>query len=494
MKTLWFRELHKYSKSYIIDQLGGGDSGQKLLDKLRLSNIVRKVRESKDKTDEVLPEELSDVVLDDSGCVTFNFVGIVMVGDYVLWCYPKYEENGPSVSTEKPTEDFSIKFNNVMAAIKKYNKMSRQNIHAIDYSGDSDIFHLSIILELLQHYYKNGLYIKSQGLEELNGEGEINWGRTIHETEAIIVNKKPFYPDMYTALTQWDEMDYFHQLHRCIISECFKLLKEAGLKEVLGQPGNLNCEKRLKDFGNADQIVRRLKKELKVQFVTWKKTVLNLMMAYVTKLGAKRKSTKVLFYGTNSMNLIWEDACKQIFGDMLEKNVAALTVLDKEKREKYKGKLIDIIDKPLWTILSNNKSFAKDTLIPDTVVIKEKDNAIQLNIYDAKYYHIRITDRGISQQPGIESVTKQYLYHKAYCNFMDEFGITGINNIFLVPTDGESRKFATASLSFLHDITKKDIEAAYLNADEVWKAYVSNTDWDLDEVINGHTEQDPAQP
>jgi len=364
MKTLWFRELHKYSKTYIIDQLGGGDSGQKLLDKLRLSNIVRKVRDSKDKTDEVLPEELSDIMLDDSGVITFNFVGIVMVGDYVLWCYPKYEENGPSVPAEKPTEDFAIKFNNVMAAIKKYNKMSRQNIHTIDYSGDSDIFHLSIILELLQHYYKNGLYIKSQGLEELNGEGEINWNRTIHETEAIIANKKPFYPDMYTALTQWDEMDYFHQLHRCIISECFKLLKEAGLKEVLGQPGNLNCEKRLKDFGNADQIVRRLKKELKVQFVTWKKTVLNLMMAYVTKLGAKRKSTKVLFYGTNSMNLIWERACKDIFGDMLDKKISELSILPEDRRYEFISanediKLIDVIDNRCGQYLRTGKVFQK---------------------------------------------------------------------------------------------------------------------------------------
>ena len=134
-----------------------------------------------------------------------------------------------------------------------------------------NIFHLSIILELLQHYYKNGLYIKSQGLEELNGEGEIDWERTIHETEAIIVNKKPFYPNMYTALTQWDEMDYFHQLHRCIISDCFKILKDADLKEILRQPGNLHSEKRLKDFGSDEQIIRKLKQELKVQYVTWKK-------------------------------------------------------------------------------------------------------------------------------------------------------------------------------------------------------------------------------
>ena len=499
MKTLWVRELHKYKKSYLVDLLGGGECGQKLLNKLRLSNIVRKVRDNEDRTDEVLPEDLTDIVLDDTDIVTFNFVGIVMIGDCVLRCYPKYEEGGPVAADEKPSKEFSGKFNNAMAAIRKYNKMIQQNINAIDYKGDSDISHLSIILELLQHYYKNGFYIKPQGLDELNGEGEINWGRTIHETEAIIVNKKPFYPDMYTAITQWDEMDYFHQLHRCIISECFKLLKDAELKEVLGQSGNLNCEKRLKDFGSNEQIVRKLKKELKVQFVTWKKVVLNLMIAYVTRIGAKRKNTQVLFYGTNSMNLIWERACKDIFGDMLDKNISDLSILPEDRRDDFISanedmKLIDVIDKPVWTVFEKGKSISKDTLIPDTIVINRQNDKLWFNIYDAKYYHVLTTNSNISQQPGIESITKQYLYHQAYKDFMKHFGIEDITNVFLFPTDKASKRFGKVSLSFLHDITNQDIEAVSLNADEVWKIYVSNDMKELNEFIDGRTDQGPAQP
>ena len=219
------------------------------------------------------------------------------------------------------------------------------------------------------------------------------------------------------------------------------------------------------------------------------------MLAYVTRLGTRKKKSTVFFYGTNSMHTVWESACKQIFGDMLGQEISDLDIvnieyneLEVEQQNKYNKKLIDIIDKPIWSILGTKNSFAKDTLIPDTVVIKRKNNTLCLNIYDAKYYHIKITDDDINRQPGIESVTKQYLYHKAYKQFMKDFNIEGINNIFLVPTDGETRKFATVSLSLLHEMTGKDIEAAYLNADDVWKAYVDGIkDMDLDEMIYGHT-------
>jgi acetyltransferase-like isoleucine patch superfamily enzyme len=38
-------------------------------------------------------------------------------------------------------------------------------------------------------------------------------------------------------------------------------------------------------------------------------------------------------------------------------------------------------------------------------------------IYDAKYYKLLIKNNKIINQPGIESITKQYLYHLAYKKF-----------------------------------------------------------------------------
>ena len=78
------------------------------------------------KNDEVLPEELDDIDFYDSGSVTFKFVGIVMVGDYVIRCYPKY------IVDSELSSDFSGKFNNAMLAIRKYNKLKQKKISNID--------------------------------------------------------------------------------------------------------------------------------------------------------------------------------------------------------------------------------------------------------------------------------------------------------------------------------------------------------------------------
>ena len=35
-------------------------------------------------------------------------------------------------------------------------------------------------------------------------------------------------------------------------------------------------------------------------------------------------------------------------------------------------------------------------------------------LYDAKYYKIHLNESGVSRQPGVGDVTKQYLYELAY--------------------------------------------------------------------------------
>ena len=50
-------------------------------------------------------------------------------------------------------------------------------------------------------------------------------------------------------------------------------------------------------------------------------------------------------------------------------------------------KLIDLIEKPLWTITGKR---AKDTLIPDLVSICKVNGQYQFIIFDAKYYNAHL--------------------------------------------------------------------------------------------------------
>ena len=78
-------------------------------------------------------------------------------------------------------------------------------------------------------------------------------------------------------------------------------------------------------------------------------------------------------------------------------------------------KLIDLIDKPQWSgTAPNGEPFVKqaeDTLIPDLISIVNVDGDYQFIIFDAKYYNIQLEhNKKLRGQPGIESITKQYLY------------------------------------------------------------------------------------
>ncbi|WRK55189.1 LlaJI family restriction endonuclease [Coprobacillaceae bacterium CR2/5/TPMF4] len=94
-----------------------------------------------------------------------------------------------------------------------------------------------------------------------------------------------------------------------------------------------------------------------------------------------------------------------------------------------KQKLIELIEKPLWTITGK---VAKDTLIPDLVSIFQNDGNHEFIIFDAKYYNAHL-EKGIipSGQPGIESITKQYLYQLAYQKFIKDHEFSAVKNCFL---------------------------------------------------------------
>lgn len=66
------------------------------------------------------------------------------------------------------------------------------------------------------------------------------------------------------------------------------------------------------------------------------------------------------------------------------------------------------------------------------------DGSKNFCILDAKYYVPKIGSNGsIKRQPGLESVTKQFLYQSAYRSFMVENGFNVVSNAFIVPTEDD---------------------------------------------------------
>lgn len=328
---------------------------------------------------------------------------------------------------------------------------------------------------LLQDYYENGVYSNTEDIIESNGSGEILWDKTINETFTLLSNNRPYYVDLQTKKRVNDGFDYFKRLHECILTRASKELMDVELLDIFEITGVDLTDEELDEFGESEYILYRIEKELNTQFNTRKQRVLKTIYAYIDRSGSLYDTDCLSLFGTNSFNLVWEGICADIMDNQLNVALGALP-LPIPLKDGYdkRQKLIDLIEKPLWTITGKT---AADTLIPDLVSISEK----KFIIFDAKYYNAVLEPgQPPKAQPGIESVTKQYLYQLAYQKFIDDHGFAGVENCFLMPTEEKTIIHkGEASMQMLSALGLQNIKVRLLPAEEVYEHYLFGRKMDI---------------
>lgn len=487
IKPVYLKELNKYTIDDFKRRINGTDKEKDKEIELLLSHNILK-RAGGSNLGEAEPDELDAPAQGNEKFLAIKYVGVIITQHNIICSYPKY--------ISKETENLTNDFIKVLEVIKRLNRRELKLTLAHDTADTNNMPILAIILEIIRQYMANGLYIKNEQIQEFNGDGEINWERTIGETEAMLMKNRPFYPDMYTEQNQWNENDYFHRLHKCIVAECYQYINSYELAKMLNINGDMKYNKKLNDFGSTKVIIQKLKKELANQFVTWKKIAIRLMIAYLNKSTQKHERQSIVYYGTNAINITWEKACAAVLGNQMDVSIMNIKHLDDEAKKQYKDTLGKIIEHPIWVPAEAlaESGPAADTLIPDTVAVKlNKDNKLLLVIYDAKYYNIRLTSDSVSGQPGIESITKQYLYHLAYKDFMEKSGINEIENVFLFPTEGPSCDIGYVTLPMMAKLGLKNIGAIKLNANYVWDTFLKGEQKELHELLDyGRNDTSPA--
>ena len=164
-----------------------------------------------------------------------------------------------------------------------------------------------MILFLLKDYHEYGIYTNNEDIVEVNGEGEILWGKTIDESFAIIEDNRPYYMEMYTGKTVEDDMDYFKRLHECVITECSRQLHDAQLDTLFDIDTVELSEESLSNFGDKDYILERLHKELNIQFNTRRQILLKTIYTYISQ--DKRmleENDGISMFGTTAYHAVWE--------------------------------------------------------------------------------------------------------------------------------------------------------------------------------------------
>lgn len=437
MRKVYVRELKPYSLQEIAEIFGTSlEESKRVIDWLMLRGVVRyrnvDASDGADLSDEAdaRPDEL----------YVFNYVGLAMVGDLVLIAYPKYFRD------RKPDDAEIAQLFRVLR-----NDSGRKTLISLVGSGKRTPDRLPIMLTLLDLYSEYGEYSNYVDDRELNGGGVIDWDRTINGHLPFIKNGRPVYVEYETRKTRRDESDFITRLHRAVLAECSQELGDASIADLLSVDvdGMPLSEEAVSDFGDLGALEWRLGRERGTQFVDWKIATLELLTKYLLSRENDAEEHEIEVLGTNSFYHLWEEACKTALADKLDAKLGRLGIPLADGWEgEGNNTLLGIIPHPEWERWSNGaygRAEGADTLIPDTVSLVDNGGKKVFCIYDAKYYVPSLSGK-MKKQPGLESVTKQFLYQSAYRPFVEDHDFTAVVNAFLVPTcDDEPRKLARVS-------------------------------------------------
>jgi len=483
--SVYIREQKRYTKKELLTLFRfNNEEIEKFIRELKSYGILKAVRNDPKQKNltELFEEDIEitdDTLANDELFYVFTFVGVITFGNRVLKCYPKY------ITSDEPYDEVK----QVLKVLNKYSS-SEQMVKMFNGGENKGSFNLlAVILYLIQDFYDNGIYSNSEDIVEINGEGNILWNQTINDGFAIINDNKPYYVELYTQHSIDDEYDYFTRLHKVVLTLCSQQLESAGLLGLFEYDGLDLSEENLEEFGETDYILYRIQSELNIQFNTRRQLLLKSIYAYVSQKKTLLDQSCVSLFGTTSFNLVWEKVCATIFDNKLSTPLGKLRLPVKLAEGYNKSiRLIDVITKPIWIARNTHgETFSKeaqDTLIPDLIGIYQLNEKNLFVIFDAKYYCLQMEmDKPLRGQPGIESITKQYLYQLAYKEFIAKHEFDTVKNCFLLPTEGRHIiDKGVASLSILSELGLEPIQVRLLPAREVYDYYLNNKLYNIDEL------------
>lgn len=480
MISVFLKEQKRYTQTELKEAfLCSDEMLMPILRKLKEYGIIKVVMKSETQRNlsELLDEDvvISDVSYRDlTHYYVVTFVGVIVIGNMVIKCLPKYmDESSPSIIADLKT---------ILKVLKKVNA-SEQIIKLYNGSSEGTNFNtLAIILWILNDFYENGSYINTQNIIESNGNGEILWDRTINETFAYLTNNKPIYPELLTRKEISDDYDYIRRLHECVVCNISKDLCKSDLMDLFEMVPVEVSDETIEDFGDPEYILYRIEQALNVQFNDRKKLLLQALYAYINNEVGLYDIDSLSMFGTSSFNMVWEDVCQAVFNNKLQRTINELFPDVDNKSYDSEKKLIEIIEKPLWEI-NGNRYLASDTLIPDIITLYHQENKVTMAILDAKYYTPSFDPPDKANgYPGIESVSKQYLYQLAYQKFIKDYGIDSVVNAFLLPTiEKEIRVAGKTTFSILQNMGLHDIIVVLLPPAKIYEAFLKGDCIDLTE-------------
>jgi restriction endonuclease, type II, llaJI len=481
MKSVYIRELRRYTKLELSNLFPEINSNQLavFIRKLRAYGILKSVKRDSGTLDfselVLLDNSLIDGIDDsNSSYYIFNYVGIVYIDGYLLCCYPKYLFAYDSIEDKSSCRNL---LKQVLKVLHRYNTNSQSIQLYSEHNQSSFGSRISMIMALLDDYFQNGLYVNTQNIHEFNGDGEINWNRTINFIHPLWQEEDPYYLNFWTRRNTIDDKSFIQRIHEYLLTICSCELEEISLLDLLDINGVYLTELSLNDLGTRDYLLSCITNELNLEFNSRKQYVLKLMAALLKDSSSMIGEDNIEFFGTTSFNLVWETVCAEVFDNKLTSPLSDLPLLSTVKMPPNMlgvkpRTLKDLIERPKWTSIDDAVAIS-DTLKPDLISVERNENVCSFVILDAKYYTMRLESNKVEGQPGVGDVTKQYLYQLAYKDFIELNGIQEVKNCFLMPTEkDEVISVGNVQMEMLGKLGLEKIQVRELPASRMFDYYL----------------------
>lgn len=413
--------------------------------------------------DEEIPESLLN-----EETYQFTFVGMIKVMGITLVIYPKYIKD-----VNKDINKQYEKFKQILKVLELYEKRELQKLMASENEIIEEENSLSIAIQLLNYHSEYGLYTVERKLYEESGEGGINWGKTINEAPLVFSGNSPMNLPPYTEITNIDEFHIVRMIQLAVMKDINSNYYD--ILFLLDFTLSQDTEIDLNDIGDIETLIYHLDNEMNSQFITHKLELIKLLKLYLLSLKREDTHSDLTLYGVTKFDRVWEDVCRKVYGDDLEKSLSHLGIKNTLNFEDS-TLLKDVVERPLWTDEQQKREVqAAKSLELDVLHVNRKKKLFE--IYDAKYYMISFKENHIKGQPGIGDITKQYLYEQVYKNIAKSNGYN-FTNAFIVPKDeldddmGEGVILAKVSLPIFETMGLESIKTIARDCEVIFGEYL----------------------
>ena len=341
-----------------------------------------------------------------------EYIGLRILNGVVEFTFPVgyYDEKKDDLEINSLDDEYRSVIMNLLRLMSKY----RESDLIDSNNACNSEFPIEAYLWIIRDYIENGYYKDLETKYNINGNGKINWKKTIKNNK-LFLNNSFVYSELVTKQIKYNIENEITDIHKFCVQTAINIFGFMfGLQYK--QVNNINLDEKVKL-----KWIQILRAELLKSFNNHKKYLLKNMIDILESVdlnGLNKKEFKLI---TKDFNYVFECLINEKFGT--------------EKTSNYNPQ-------GEW-VLNNMHPFDSSDIRPDTIRI-DKDNVY---IIDSKYYMYGYT-KLTKDLPETSSIHKQITYAQYINNLKNKFKLNNkkIYNVFILP---KNSNFSNSEISYI---------------------------------------------